>query len=701
MKALFLALGLWGSAASASDVELTIERARAAQAADETAPALAWASKAALAGADPFEAWRLYLFTAHRAGLGAVAEAALDASADPMARLAVAWSRMDVDPRGLEDFEPVTREARMLHAWSRMRRGQLEDALPLLVDEDPETLMMRAVALRELGRRSALRKTVLESMKQHPRHPGILGELWKLDNPRGLKSLRRRAQQHLDELLATDDRVAVYRASNVALASMDDRLGTKIVDRMEQLGEPLPPVRRRLPEAMQKQLGEALGNLDDAEWPWLRPSEVPHVVLGFQDAAVRRGRGELGLELWDRLPEHLRTWQVAMAHAQLALDLGRPREAIRFAELAQAAAAAPAWSDLGRLDGARQKQEFAYALGLEAEAQFELGRGTASLARAWLAYQLDPSPRWGAMWLRAQFAVGPSARDRALFDLVAAADPNDDHAAALAEAALREAARMDADHSTSALDDTLAALVLRALANRSLVDASIVSLLAPDQAATWRLRAVLAEREGHDWLAFGAHAMADGLGADSTSDLERTFPGLGSANAGAAAAVASWRASFSKSSQASEPADADALPALGAPMPAWQVTTLDGARVDSASLAGRPYVLSLWASWCGPCLVELPEIARVVESLAAQGTEVPVVAISVDERRDTAVRTAKREHWRGLTLGWTDDRRGAFGMGALPTTWVVGSDGRVVYVQTGYDENFARRLGRILREHAD
>src|SRR5690606_37657692 len=136
---------------------------------------------------------------------------------------------------------------------------------------------------------------------------------------------------------------------------------------------------------------------------------------------------------------------------------------------------------------------------------------------------------------------------RALFDLVAAADPNDDHAVGLAEAALRQAARMDPDRATADLDDTLSALVLRALANRSLVDASIVSLLAPDRAAPWRLRAVLAEQREQGWLAFAAYALARSLGADADADVERTWAGLGDPRAAALAAVGRWRASFAVS----------------------------------------------------------------------------------------------------------------------------------------------------------
>lgn len=705
MRALLAALTLWASAASASDTALTLERARAALASDAPAQAMDLAAEAARQGADPFEADRLHLRAAEAAGLGEVARAALEVSGDPAAALAVAWSRVEGDDLPA-DVPELARDAgddgALLLAWWSLQAGAPDRALQRLPGDDPEAARLRLRALAELDRRAALRRAARAAMQQHPTHPEVLRELWRRPAARGLGGVRRRALRHVAEIAHTADPVVLYRTLPAAIAAGDAELARAIVRRIEVLGHPRPPERRRWSADMQRHLGEALGMADDVELPWLRPSEVAGVIRAVHDATAQRGRGDLGLELWDELPPELRTWEVAMAHGRLAAALGHHRQTIRFAELAAAAAAAPAWDDRGRLDGARQARELAEALGLEAEAQYELGRETAALARAWLARQLDPDPQWAAMWLRAQLAVGPAPRERGLFDLVAAADPNDEHAAALAEAALRQAARLDPDRSTSDLDDTLSALVLRALATRSFVDATLVSLLAPDRAAAWRLRAVLAEQRGHHWVAFGSYAMARGLGAPADDDLQRTWRGLGDPRAAAQAAVGRWRASFAdRSVTAAPPPDPSMPPQLGRPMPPWRATALDGDLVDSADLAGRPYVLAIWASWCGPCRAELPEIADVASSLAAEGLRVPVVAVSVDDDRAAAVRAARREGWRGLTVGWTDERRGPFGATALPTTWVVAPDGTLVHVQTGYDAAFSGRLGRILRQHAD
>ena len=66
------------------------------------------------------------------------------------------------------------------------------------------------------------------------------------------------------------------------------------------------------------------------------------------------------------------------------------------------------------------------------------------------------------------------------------------------------------------------------------------------------------------------------------------------------------------------------------PVPAFRLRDLDGAMTDvPARWAGRPLLINVWASWCGPCLKEMPELQRFS---AAQRTDgVQVVGIALDD----------------------------------------------------------------------
>lgn len=101
----------------------------------------------------------------------------------------------------------------------------------------------------------------------------------------------------------------------------------------------------------------------------------------------------------------------------------------------------------------------------------------------------------------------------------------------------------------------------------------------------------------------------------------------------------------------------------------------------TAPTGGRVAVINFWATWCGPCIAELPRLEALQRTL---GDRAQVVTVNVDtsQRRVDAV-AAKL----GLTLPILRDTEGriasAYAPPTMPTTFVVGSDGRVVSLHTG------------------
>jgi thiol-disulfide isomerase/thioredoxin len=130
-------------------------------------------------------------------------------------------------------------------------------------------------------------------------------------------------------------------------------------------------------------------------------------------------------------------------------------------------------------------------------------------------------------------------------------------------------------------------------------------------------------------------------------------------------------------------ADADERAQLAERLPNFSLDNLAGAQQSITSWPGKPLLINFWATWCGPCLREIP----MLKELQARRPDVQVVGIAVD-RRDPVVGFAANMQFNypiliGESAGW--DAAAAFGVNvyALPFTVFTGADGSVLGVHTG------------------
>ncbi len=114
----------------------------------------------------------------------------------------------------------------------------------------------------------------------------------------------------------------------------------------------------------------------------------------------------------------------------------------------------------------------------------------------------------------------------------------------------------------------------------------------------------------------------------------------------------------------------------GKPVPAFGFTLADGTARTLADYAGQGVVLNLWATWCAPCVAEMPALDELSRNVASD--RIAVLALSSDRGGAPVVERFYREHGIG-SLAVLLDPRGeatrALGARGLPTTLVLDRSG--------------------------
>ena len=130
--------------------------------------------------------------------------------------------------------------------------------------------------------------------------------------------------------------------------------------------------------------------------------------------------------------------------------------------------------------------------------------------------------------------------------------------------------------------------------------------------------------------------------------------------------------------------------------PEFSGFTADGLRVSLAGLRGRVVLLNFWATWCLECRSEMPAFEQLHREFSAQG--LAIVGINAREGTST-IREYTRE--LGLTLPLIADPTGKinsdYGVIGLPTTFLIGRDGRAVGLAIGPREWSAKPARALIQ----
>ena len=118
-----------------------------------------------------------------------------------------------------------------------------------------------------------------------------------------------------------------------------------------------------------------------------------------------------------------------------------------------------------------------------------------------------------------------------------------------------------------------------------------------------------------------------------------------------------------------------------------ELRALNGAPIKLSNYAGKVLVVNLWATWCGPCRQETPELVKLSKEFRSQGVE--VVGLSTEDPDDSAesVREFVHNYNVDYRVGWGREIAGALmqGRDAIPQSFVISRTGRIVKRFVGFN----------------
>ncbi len=129
--------------------------------------------------------------------------------------------------------------------------------------------------------------------------------------------------------------------------------------------------------------------------------------------------------------------------------------------------------------------------------------------------------------------------------------------------------------------------------------------------------------------------------------------------------------------------------------PNFAFSSVDGShQLDLESLRGKPVLITFWASWCGPCRQELPELQELSEEL--DDTGFTLIAVNVDDSPAAGQRFLDRYEIDIPAYRMGPEDLATLGLRSLPTNVLLDREGRPVQIYKGYSPDVPTEIRQLV-----